>query len=382
MSTLLRRGTRLLRAIGATTLAASALTSAVASAASTHRLLNGPTGTALLQGSSVGRVTGSGSGATLPEARASYSTIDFPGAGGATTASDVIRTGSVGNPVEVVGWYGDHQGNTHGFVMSGGHYRTLDFPGATSTMATGLNSKGDIVGVYGPPHGDGLCSFLCSAGTYSTILTGCPHLASYNLQANGINNSHEIVADFVNSMQRFSGALNIAGNNEFGFTYPGSTSVYLKGINDNPIPEMVGSYAGSQSHFHGLVFHGTEPGNGTSFDVPRARGTVAWDVNDTGQIVGNYFPPNSYHGFVEYRGRLHGIDFPGSTTTFAYGIDNRWGPDGRYDVVGYYQSSTGSHAFIATVSNIAATLGTRTTSSAVAPIARGAKPAIGSAHIR
>ena len=158
--------------------------------------------------------------------------------------------------------------------------------------------------------------------------------------------------------------------------------MFLKGINDNPIPKMVGAYTDSQGHDHGLIFHGTEPGNGTSFDVPGAPGTVAWDVNDTGQIVGNYFPPNSYHGFIDDRGSFHGIDFPGSRLTFAYGIDNRSGLTGRYDVVGYYQSSTGNHAYIATVSNIAGTLSTRTSSAAAAPIATAAGPAIGHVQSR
>jgi len=88
-------------------------------------------------------------------------------------------------------------------------------------------------------------------------------------------------------------------------------------------------------------------------------GKPAWDVNDTGQIVGTYFPPNSYRGFIDDGGSFKGIDFPGSRLTFAYGIDNRSGLTGRYDIVGYYQSSTGNHAYIATVSNIAGTLSAR-----------------------
>ena len=144
MYTLVRRSRRLLLAAGATALAASALTSAAASAASTSRLGNGA---ALLLERPVGTQTGPVSGATLPESRASYSTIDFPGAA-ETVATDVIRTGPIGATADVVGWYDDVQG-THGLVMSGGHYRTLDFPGATLTMATGINGRGEIVGVYG-----------------------------------------------------------------------------------------------------------------------------------------------------------------------------------------------------------------------------------------
>ena len=83
------------------------------------------------------------------------------------------------------------------------------------------------------------------------------------------------------------------------------------------------------------------------------------DADDLAATVDPNFPPNSYHGFIYDGVSFKGIDFPGSRLTFAYGIDNRSGLTGRYDVVGYYQSSTGNHAYIATVSNIAGTLSAR-----------------------
>jgi hypothetical protein len=45
---------------------------------------------------------------------------------------------------------------THGFLLSGGQFTTIDIPGATLTDAEKINPRGDIVGFYvsaGLTHG-------------------------------------------------------------------------------------------------------------------------------------------------------------------------------------------------------------------------------------
>jgi hypothetical protein len=48
-------------------------------------------------------------------------------------------------------------GTTHGFLLDKhGSFTSIDFPGATSTAASGINPRGDIVGTYtagGITHG-------------------------------------------------------------------------------------------------------------------------------------------------------------------------------------------------------------------------------------
>jgi hypothetical protein len=297
--------------------------------------------------------------AALPELRATYSTIDFPGARW-TISTGVRRTGPLGRTAEVIGTYGDSNGNPHGFVMSGGNYRTLAFPGATETYPQGINGRGEIVGMYAPPPpNDGLCSFLYSGGHYSTILTACSIGRSYDIRATGINNSDDIVADYVNHVSGIRrGVLNVNGNNEFGYSSAGGNlSIDLTGINNNPIPVMVGSYS-SQSGGHGLIFHGTEPTSGTSFDVPGAVYTNPYGVNDSGQIAGCY-TSSSDHGFVDAAGSFSAIDYPGATRTCAYGIDNGSGVVAGYDVVGFYDTPGHEHGFIATTSMIGGVVASR-----------------------
>jgi hypothetical protein len=52
---------------------------------------------------------------------------------------------------QIVGAYDDGSG-PQGFLLSGGHYTTLNDPSALTqlTKATGINASGQIVGIYNP----------------------------------------------------------------------------------------------------------------------------------------------------------------------------------------------------------------------------------------
>ena len=56
-----------------------------------------------------------------------------------------------------MGHFRDTTGTVHGFLLSRGVFTTIDFPGATVTQARGINPGGDIVGWYidssGKTHG-------------------------------------------------------------------------------------------------------------------------------------------------------------------------------------------------------------------------------------
>lgn len=68
----------------------------------------------------------------------------------------------------------------------------------------------------------------------------------------------------------------------------------------------------------------------TTIDFPGAAGSLATDINDSGQIVGEYNDSllGHRHGFLLSNGVFSSIDFPGATFTRALGI-NRFG-----DIVG------------------------------------------------
>src|SRR4051812_29523975 len=70
-----------------------------------------------------------------------YLTIDFPGAT-STDASGINASGVV------VGTYTDAGNAIHGFSLEGGTFTTIDYPGATTTSAISINSRGDVSGYF------------------------------------------------------------------------------------------------------------------------------------------------------------------------------------------------------------------------------------------
>ena len=75
---------------------------------------------------------------------------------------------------------------------------------------------------------------------------------------------------------------------------------------------------------------------------PGTTGTFAFGINDLGWIVGNYSTPGNSHGFVLKNGKYTSFDVQGATYTQPYAI-NIWG-----DIVGRWADSAGliTHGFI------------------------------------
>jgi uncharacterized membrane protein len=72
-------------------------------------------------------------------------------------------------------------------------------------------------------------------------------------------------------------------------------------------------------------------GTFTAIDFPGATTTQAWGINASGDIIGNYVSADkATHGFLRSRGEFSSIDFPGASYTKANGIS----PSG--DIIGDY----------------------------------------------
>jgi hypothetical protein len=91
----------------------------------------------------------------------SFSDFDVPGA--TTTMATGINTSGV-----IVGAWTDSSTHTHGFLLSGGVFQSLDFPLAAGTTAMGINDSNEIAGSFsdaaGVSHG-----FIYSAGAYIQV---------------------------------------------------------------------------------------------------------------------------------------------------------------------------------------------------------------------
>jgi probable HAF family extracellular repeat protein len=112
-----------------------------------------------------------------------FTTIDAPGAT-LTLARGINDAG------QIVGRFDDATFGKHSFLKNGATFTPIDVPGATSSQANGINNAGQIVGDF--VTASNVHGFLKDGATFTTI--DVPGATSS--QANGINNAGQIVGDF------------------------------------------------------------------------------------------------------------------------------------------------------------------------------------------
>jgi probable HAF family extracellular repeat protein len=261
----------------------------------------------------------------------SYSTVDFPGAA-ATTLTGINDDG------DIVGFYRDAGGKTHGFVQRGGMYASIDYPGASWTISRGIGPAGDVLGSYRMSgeadfnqHGyrlgrDGSFSRIDFPGHVSTVpvrllkdgtIVGCYHDAA------GMDSMHGM-AYVKGSFQGFDRAMTM----HEGVTPDGKTLVgYMTDMAD-------------MKRNRGYVLEGS---NFTPFDVPDSTSTTAIDINAAGAIVGVFeAPAGKTHGFIREATHYVTLDVPGSKNTSAWSINSTG------TIVGAFVDAGGvTHGFVA-----------------------------------
>jgi hypothetical protein len=172
-----------------------------------------------------------------------------------------------------VGYYTDSAYITHGLIVSGRRYVTVDYPGDAITELTSINKAGTIIGYHDNPNVGTSGTFRLKDGIFKDI------------------------------------------------SYPGSNSTNAKSINDNGV--IVGSYVGpTDSIYHGFVLQNS---NYTTLDNPKAdreNGTKLQDINNSGAIVGWYYVGPIGHSFVYKDGVFADIDPPNGSYTLVSGINN------------------------------------------------------------
>lgn len=217
-------------------------------------------------------------------------------------------------------------------ALAGYDYQTLRVEGSVSTMPTGINQRGMIVGTYQLERGADLLMrpFTYRDGTYTLYKVGEPAAYSFD----DINDLRHIVSNI--------GHRDFTTETWFGdrrhhttLEVPGAVDTRAYALNDLDL--VAGAYDHDPDE-HGILttsaFTWSRRDGYRTFDAPAAAGlTVAWGVNVEGAIVGVYMDAESvYHGFLRTRdGSMKTIDYPGSPYTQLMGINDRG------DVVGFYQ---------------------------------------------
>jgi probable HAF family extracellular repeat protein len=255
-----------------------------------------------------------------------YTTLDNPG------SSYTIAWGI--NSTEVVGYYANAY-RSNGFVYQEGSFTTLNEPSGISTILTGVNTSGEIIGFFDDTayteHG-----FLYAGGNYTIIDE--PLHGQLGTRPLGINTSGQIVGIFWEP-----------GDIEHGFLYsngaytvlddPLGTGTYPMGINASG--EIVGRFVGDGVD-QGFVY---SQGQYTTLDDPLGVfGTVPQGINDQGQIVGYYIDAsNVLHGFLYADGTFTTLNNPpGAVGVLPTAINDAG------QITGYYFNGINNEGFIAT----------------------------------
>ena len=200
-------------------------------------------------------------------------TLDDPN-GTSTQAIGINPDGAI----MVVGIYVSSSGRSVGFLYQDSKY--TDIPGPTGTIqcvAAGINDRGSIVGTYIDStkltHG-----FLLKGKVYKTL--DVPGAAA--TYATGINKGGKIVLNWLDSSGMIEASL-YNGKTYKTINVPGALSSFVFGI--SAAGDRVYQWTDSAGVDHAALFH---IGKYYKFDYPKALSTYGGGINDTNLIVGGY----------------------------------------------------------------------------------------------
>jgi hypothetical protein len=199
----------------------------------------------------------------------------------------------INNAGQVVGTYSAAAfGN--GFVLSEGVYTDIIIPTATAgTSAYALNNVGQVAGSYADNVGQHGFLYTVSSGDWEQLdVPG----ASATL-ASGLNDAGIITFEWVNSSFVASGALLYEGKYHT-LNVPGASQSVAHGVNVHNFIVMEGQ--DSSGNWHGYLYKG---GQFTEFNVANATSTHSFGLSDNDVIVGGYNPasaPSTEIGFYGY----------------------------------------------------------------------------------
>lgn len=267
------------------------------------------------------------------DATFTYATFDVPGAV-STIASGINARG------DIVGTYIDAVGRRHGFVQREGIFTMIDHPGAAGTEARGIGPGGDIVGFYWRPGelgagagGVSAHGFLLDKHGEFAPVDYVPHA---NVVAQRILPDGTILgcyhdADLMASMH----GIVVGRSGRQALDQPGSMNM---GATPNG-RRIAGFFTDMDGRVKGYI---VEDETFTPFMVPQSIATQAWDVSPAGEIAGFYRDAAAVlHGFVRLGDHYSTLNVPGAAATRALGIN------ARGQVVGNYVIGGRTHAFLA-----------------------------------
>ncbi|WP_157739993.1 hypothetical protein [Micromonospora narathiwatensis] len=272
---------------------------------------------------------------------------------------------AINNPGEIVGWSSTSAGTRHAVRWTprpgGGGYdpaQDLGTLGGLYSWATAINDLGEIVGVS-QDAGGARRAFLWTSTAGMTALGSVS--GSTWCEANDINDRSQVVGyctvgvgslstnrpvlwsnGQVRDLDASRGGSGIAmGINDRGDVYgsvreqglalwSGTTRTILAGTNTtsygdvNDRREVVGNWSNFSDHAR--LFTPTAEGGGyeeTDLGAFAGDVSVAYDINERGDVVGFSYTADATRGFLWDRGTMTEIGTLGGPNSPAYGINDR-----------------------------------------------------------
>jgi len=248
-----------------------------------------------------------------------YAVLDVQGSDVSSTSANGINDSRT-----VVGTYTVTQpcvrgfcATAYGFTWNNGTFTNISFPGSNGTVATAINSSGQLVGNYTttsftPQKSNG---FIYSGGTFTTLNVVGAGLT----QPKGINSSGQVVGYFQSPSEH---GFRYSGGNFTTFDYPGATYTDFLSINDSGTITGVAGIGGAGVCF--VYSAGVFTPINTSAYPNYSCNSAA--INNSGQIAltlgTHYLGLTPLLGLLYTNGVFTAISVPDSTMGSAAGLNN------------------------------------------------------------
>ncbi len=172
--------------------------------------------------------------------------------------SDLTIPAGINANGDIVGWYLDKIG-MHGFLLRGGTYTSIDFPGAAAfTQAWKINDYGEIAGRYKGSTDGKNHMFVLSNGSFTPVPDVPGAFETAVVEDGGLNSAGDIVSQYFSSkgcaLFTSAGCLHgflLSGGVYTTFDFPGATETLAFGVNTSD--QVVGTYQDTSGRFHGYL---------------------------------------------------------------------------------------------------------------------------------
>ena len=253
-------------------------------------------------------------------------TLNFSG------ASSTRATG-MNNAGQITGFY--ELSGTHAYTYSGSTFTALADPsGASAVYAFDINDNGQVAGYT--LSSTGYRGFVRNGTTYTALAVG----GAQNTYAFGIDATGQtVVGASDDTSGRATGFRFSFSTGTFdSISVPSAVSTYAYGLNNSGT--IAGTYADGSAKAHGFTLSGA---GYATVDVPGAQQTYVLGLNNLGDLVGKYVDSlSNTRGFVRLgSGNFWTFDITGAGGTFATAIN-----DSR-QVAGYFQTGSAYQGFLA-----------------------------------